>query len=246
VRLKKDFDIEVEFGHSLVSIHRKNSRYILTFQIAGGRTKEFSADKVILALPFGTLPGVEGLERLGLNEEKSESIFRTQIGYNSKVMLDMKTRVWEEGSRRAPKSSGKIFCDNSLRAQSYWDTSRSQRSKGERGILTSYLGGSPADQLPRDYSGMMLEDISRLYPNARSLAYGRPDLVVHKIWKTNPYSRGAYSCPAPGHYFDFLGSEGEPEIENTFALVGETADIEYQGFMNGAVRSAIAAARALA
>jgi monoamine oxidase len=242
-RLKKDYDVQINYGHRLVAIAKRG---LHTFELYfAGHPKPVRADKVILALPFATLRLVNGIEQLGLSQKKLQSILYCQIGTNSRAMVGFTERVWERGPNG--RSSGKIFCDDSLRSHGYWDGARAQREKGPAGIMTSYLGGNWGKKVPPGIERTIIEDMAKLYSFEKEREI-RNSFQEHVTvpWITNQFALGAYTCPAPNQYFQFIGSEATPELNNTFALASETADLEHQGFMNGAVRSGIKAAAALA
>ena len=63
-------------------------------------------------------------------------------------------------------------------------------------------------------------------------------------WPGHAWARGSYACYKPGQYAAFRGAEGEPVGHLYFA--GEHCAGEHQGFMEGALETGEAAARAIA
>ena len=60
-------------------------------------------------------------------------------------------------------------------------------------------------------------------------------------WTAHPWTHGSYSYWGPGHYTRFAGYEGVPE--GTIHFAGEHTSLNFQGYMEGAVRSGRRAAR---
>jgi monoamine oxidase len=68
-------------------------------------------------------------------------------------------------------------------------------------------------------------------------------LAARDAWETSPFQLGSYSFWRVGQYTRFAGAEGEPE--GTVFFAGEHTSIDFQGFMEGAVRSGERAAKEL-
>jgi len=64
-------------------------------------------------------------------------------------------------------------------------------------------------------------------------------------WPSNPLTLGSYTCYRPGQFTTIAGNEGKP-VGNLF-FAGEHANsfYEWQGFMEGAALSGVAAANAV-
>ncbi|MCC6621223.1 MAG: FAD-dependent oxidoreductase [Deltaproteobacteria bacterium] len=93
-----------------------------------------------------------------------------------------------------------------------------------------------------------LADLDRVWPGVQAAASRGADdqLVVRRgHWLPQPLSKGSYTCYRPGQFTGIAGLEGEPAGGLKFA--GEHADsfYEWQGFMEGACNSGIAAAQSL-
>jgi monoamine oxidase len=89
-----------------------------------------------------------------------------------------------------------------------------------------------------------LMDLDRVIPGARSRAQlvGGKRVVRRGHWVPQRYSRGSYTCYRPGQFTTVAGLEGQAAGALKFA--GEHTDsfYEWQGFMEGACNSGIAAA----
>jgi monoamine oxidase len=92
-----------------------------------------------------------------------------------------------------------------------------------------------------------LDDLDLTLPGVKSRAtrIGGELLVERGHWLVQKYSKGSYTCPQPGYFTTIAGLEGEPAGNLKFA--GEHADSFYswQGFMEGAALSGLAAATSI-
>jgi monoamine oxidase len=127
-----------------------------------------------------------------------------------------------------------------LPSQTQWDTSRAQ--PGQSGIITTFLGGSAAQDPGRGSVESILSDLDRISPGSRELYDGNQ---AQFRWAENPFVKGSYACPRPGQYTAIMGSAKEPELGGRLLFAGEHVSEKYQGYMNGAVETANAAAKAI-
>ena len=93
-----------------------------------------------------------------------------------------------------------------------------------------------------------LSDLDLVFPGAFAAARRdeRGRIVAHlEHWPSNPFSRGSYTCYLPKQFTSIAGNEGKP-IGNLF-FAGEHTDSfdSWQGFMEGAALSGLAAANAI-
>lgn len=94
----------------------------------------------------------------------------------------------------------------------------------------------------------MLTALDRVWPGARAAAARNPDgsyRVFRAHWQSQAFSRGCYVNYLPGQFTTIAGLEALPVGNLYFA--GEHADsfYEWQGFLEGAVRSGLTAARSI-
>lgn len=122
----------------------------------------------------------------------------------------------------------------------YFHSTRSQ--PGTAGILTSYAIGEKADVLAAQDDARRTEIITRdLIPlDSRAPALART--IKSYAWQRDPWSQGAYALYRPGQWFTLRPRLQTPHGKVLFA--GEHI-ADWQGFMEGAVVTGEAAARAL-
>jgi monoamine oxidase len=222
-----------QMRHALVAIARTEGGLQLTFEAPEGRV-EREHTHVILATPFTKLRTVEGLDALGLGEEKLRAIRELAYGDNSKLMVSTHTRPWASAEWPAP-SAGVFYTD---RAQLVWETSRGQA--GERGILTNFLQGqqdraAALADLRRGLGGMSAESAAALDESK----------TAFMVWARQPFALGSYSTVRVGQYTTLLEHTATPSEDGRIQFAGEHTSVDFMGFMNGAVESGERAAAAL-
>lgn len=201
----------------------------------GGQSLTIAAPHVILALPFTLLRSVTlGLE---LPPAKRRAIDELGYGTNAKLMLGFEKRLW----RAKYGTTGTVLTD--LPFQCTWETSRGQA--GEAGILTNFTGGRHGIELgDADASFQALHVVGALetlFPGLADARWASQDVRFH--WPSHPWSKGSYATYRPGQWTTIHGVEGERVKNLHFA--GEHCSLHSQGFMNGAIETGDAAARAI-
>lgn len=227
--IAKKLETSIETGRYLVSLKRSpGEQYVLTFGDGSGAMKEVKADIVLLTIPFSILRYVE---TNAFSTEKLEIINSLGYGNNSKIILGvMKERTkspWELTGH-----SGAMYSE--LNAQSGWESGPDQSRTDTS--YTVYLGGKRAD-LKHVTADDVLHDMDTIVPgfqkefNGTSKTFG---------WRDYKYSYGSYSVYCAGQWA-IQGLEGKPEGDVHFA--GEHCSKDYQGFMEGAAETGVAAAK---
>jgi monoamine oxidase len=222
----------VKLGHRLSALTEKApGKLELTFEVDGAERTE-TAEAVVLAIPFSTLRDVK--LSVPLSPVKKRAIAELHYGAASKVCVGITGKPW-----RALNSSGTVLSDSAF--PYCWDATRMQDS--EHGVITFFTGGTDGRLLGKVDDSMsraaMLEVLNRVFPGVRAAA--RPGEQVTVPWSDEPFAKGGYALYAPGQVTAFRGCEGEPEGRVFFA--GEHTSLEAQGYMEGAVRSGVKAAR---
>ncbi len=205
-----------------------------TFQ-SGATTSDVVADQVVLALPFTTLRLVD-LSGVTISPLHLQAIEEEPLGTNSKMFVQCDSRVWNAEHR-----DGNVFCDGVV--QGGWDPTIYQAGPagilaalpggadgqdwGPRYGLTSY-SGQPPDAMVRDY----LDNWDQLFPGVKQGYNGR----AYFVWSPgDPHILGAYSYLKVGQYTSFNGVQGRNE--NNLHFAGEQTSSNFQGYIEGALRS---------
>ncbi|MCS6897281.1 MAG: FAD-dependent oxidoreductase, partial [Nitrospira sp.] len=145
---------------------------------------------------------------------------------------------------------GTVYADLA-HVQTTWETNPS-RSTETRGVLTDYASGPRGANLT-SHDGQtevrrFLHDLEMIYPGVSGAvrnSQGR-SLVHLEHWPSQPLVKGSYTCYRPGQFTTIAGLEGIPVNNLFFAGEHTTSFYEWQGFMEGAALSGIAAADAIA
>jgi monoamine oxidase len=225
----------VRLGERLVALcARGHGRYTCTFA-SGHGCRDVHADHVVLALPFTRLREVE-LRGIELPPRQLRAIRHQPLGSNSKIQLQFSSRVWN-----ADGWTGNLYTDQIV--QGGWETTIDQRGMpgilialpggaegadiGRRYGLTSYYGPAPA-AMAADFADGFEAD----FPGARAAFNGK----AFYAWSSgDPHIGGAYSYLKVGQYTAFNGAQGSRHGNLHFG--GEHTSVDFQGYMEGALRS---------
>jgi monoamine oxidase len=225
----------VRLGERLIALRgRGHGRYACAFA-SGLRTREVHADHVVLALPFTKLREVE-LQGIELPPPQLRAIRHEPLGSNSKIQLQFSSRIWN-----ADGWTGNLYTDRIV--QGGWETTIDQPGKpgilvalpggaggadiGRRYALTSYDGPAPA-AMAADFLDCFETD----FPGVRAAFNGK----AFYAWSSgDPHIGGAYSYLKVGQYTAFNGIQGRRHGNLHFG--GEHTSVNFQGYMEGALRS---------
>jgi monoamine oxidase len=237
----------IRMGHQLVALERTNDASLtLTFATAEGSTR-VQCDCAILALPFSTLRHVD-YRQAGFDPLKQTAIERLGYGTISKLLLQFDTPYWYADGPWPRPHSGFLITD--LDIQTLWDASLGQ--SGSHGLLVDYTSGhlgaayapptayatSHDSAVIQTYAQSCLQQLERVFPGISAHYIGRAALSFPN---GDPYLLGSYSCWRVGQYTHFAGYERVRQGPVHFA--GEHCSVEFQGYMEGAAREGMRAAR---
>jgi monoamine oxidase len=226
----------IQVGMTLLAL-KKNSdgAYTCTFQKDAG-TVNVVADHVVLSLPFPQLKKVD-LTQAEFSKVKMLCINNYVLGTNAKLALQFNNRPWAN-----PDGFSGVCYTEPSSFQESWDATVSQ--KGPSGILERYPGGDAGGAhafpgaaahgvAPERYAQDFLNGVEAPFPGCQASYNGKAWL---DWWEQDPFIGGAYGCYRVGNYTQFAGIENVRQGNVHFC--GEATDLEFQGFMEGAVRSA--------
>jgi len=240
----------VHFEHRLVAL-RENSDRSYTCTFARDRAlMEFEADQVVLAIPFTTLREVD-LDHVHFSSLKRLAINTLPLGNNVKIQIQVDGSPW-----RRDNYNGDLLCGGA--PEGGWDGSFFENAKrqGATEIYVSLPGGREGQNLaakyglkfghyqgpaPLDLVTDTLSDLERTFPGITEAWRQGPRLAWVNDGNIQPQLLGAWSQYNIGQYTGFSGIEKEAEGNIHFA--GEQTSLEFQGYMEGAVRSGERAAR---
>jgi monoamine oxidase len=193
------------------------------------------ADHVVFALPFTRLREVE-LRGIELPPPQLRAIREEPLGTNAKIAMQFARRVWN-----ADHWTGNLYTDGIV--QGGWETTVDQ--PGKPGILIALPGGETGADIGRRYGLTCYEGpapqamtrdflacFDQSFPGAGAAYNGR----AYYSWSAgDPYTGGAYSYLKTGQYTAFNGIQGRRSGNLHFA--GEHTSVNFQGYMEGALRS---------
>lgn len=254
----------VHFGTELVRL-AKNAAGQFQLFFRGQATPEV-ADAVVLTLPFSVLRTVALDASLGLSADKVRAINTLGYGANAKTMVGFNGKPWlEQGG------VGLVYSDLP-NLQTTWETSYSRAvatsiltdySGGDRGRALQRPPPPPGststcnnchngpggfldiqDGVLQGQVDAFLTDLDRVYPGAKARAtkVGGKYVLARGHWITQRYSRGSYTGYLPGQFTGVAGLEGQSAGLLKFAGEHTNSFYEWQGFMEGACLSGLAAA----
>ncbi|MDK2744577.1 MAG: FAD-dependent oxidoreductase [Nitrospira sp. BO4] len=233
---------QVIYEARLVRVRRlSDGRIELTFQ-QGSRMVSVTHDAAVLAIPFTTLREVTLDPNLSLPPAQRDAIQGLGYGTNAKMMIGFSSRPWYTLG-----GNGTSYSDLPNH-QTTWETNPTMGSD-RRGILTDYSSGARGAGLNpaavQIEAQRFLQDLNRVYPGAigaATLAQGQ--YLGHlEHWPSNPLAKGSYTCYRPGQFTTMAGLEGVTAGNLFFAGEHANSFYDWQGFMEGAALSGIAAAQ---
>ena len=222
-RLAANLNGQINMGWELTAVAR-NTDGTWTLSFTNGRTVK--ADRVIIAIPFSILRGVN-LKKAQFEPRKLQAINELGMGTNSKMHVGFNNRFWRDLG-----CNGETYADTGY--QNTWEVSRGQA--GPTGILVDYTGGnigaSFGSGTPTSRAQQFLGQIEPLLPGATANWNGNATI---DFWTANPWTKGSYSYWKVGQYTGFAGMERAEQNGCHFA--GEHTSIDFQGYLQGGVET---------
>jgi monoamine oxidase len=193
-------------------------------------TEKFSADSCVFAAPSSVIQSIRFDPALPSAQEQAAE--ELEYGRIIKTQILCHNRFWVA-------ENFSLFSDET--SQQYFHTTQGQ--PGPRGILCSYSVGDRADVLASQTEARRQEivtrDLQAVSPEAATSVFA----TYAKAWQDDPYVHGAYAVYHPGQWPRVRQDLHRAHGKVLFA--GEHLSIESQGFMNGAIETGTAAAKAL-
>jgi monoamine oxidase len=186
--------------------------------------EKFKAKKVITTVPTSAVLGIDWAPKLP--EKQAEALRKLKYAQIMKLSAVFKKRVWD-------RDDFAVFTD-SIVDNIYHAT---QNQDGDKGVLTAYIVGENAGRLARMRKADQIQEFNEalrpLFGDVREYIES-----IHPVnWGDNPFSRGAYSVFHSG-YARQRRLMAEPHGNVYFAGEHLPKNFAYQGYMEGAIRSA--------
>lgn len=215
----------VKTGYNLKAINKGTADdYDLQFDQSGTKIT-VNARRVIVAIPFSILRLID--INVPMPPAKIKCINEIGYGNSSKFILGVTNKPWRSSGKQ-----GYTFTDLSFGCG--WDSSQMQSDK--EGSFTIFGGGDFSEAVfnsgDQKLTEQFLPDLNTIYPGMNK-AFNKKTLKF--CWKSNPYSKAAYSSFKIGQWSTIAGWEGVPVEQIYFA--GEHVSRDFQGYMNGAAQT---------
>jgi monoamine oxidase len=221
-RLAANLTGQIKMGYELTAVAR-NSDATWTLSFANGKTTK--VDRVIIAIPFTILRGVN-LKKAQFEPRKLQAINELGMGTNSKLHVGFNSRFWRDLG-----CNGETYADTGY--QNTWEVSRGQ--SGQTGLLVDYTGGNVGASFTgtaADHVPVFLDQIEPLLPGANAEWNHQATL---DYWTGYEWTQGSYSYWKVGQYTAFAGMERAEQNGCHFA--GEHTSIDFQGYLQGGVET---------
>lgn len=237
----------IQFEHRLSAIRKRpHGDYELRFATPGGtRTAYF--DRVVVAIPFIALRGVD-YGHAGFDSRKTSAIEELGYGMHTKLHVQFHGRPWTGNGAWPRPIDGQIWTDTGF--QDSVDFSLGQT--GRSGILERFTAGTAGliDTPPMPYarigdSPAVDRQVKRFFAQLDEIWPG-----ISRSWngkatfgnaQADTNIQASYSCWLVGQYTKFAGYERVRQGRVHFA--GEHCSVNNQGFMEGGAETGVAAAR---
>jgi len=197
------------------------------------------ADFCICTIPARALSSIKW--NPPLPDEHVEAANQLQYCRIAKTAVLYKTRFWEHGKYK-PSGGGYSWFTDGV-SDFCFDATQKQRGD-KRGIICSYAIGDKADDLanaePSELMKWITQDIARASGLDPEPLYDLAIDIEQQPWQQNPFTQGAYAYYRSGQWFTVHQTLQRSHLRVHFA--GEHLDEDWQGFMEGAVRTGEAAA----
>jgi monoamine oxidase len=237
----------IVFEQRLTALRRlAGGTYELTFATPAGTLRKVPADRVVLALPFIALRGVD-YASAGFDAAKSNAIDNLGYGYHTKLHLQFDKRAWMQAGPWPDPTTGQIW--TTLPVQTALDFTLGQR--GSDGLIEAFTGAAEAmrDTPPVPYARVtdspavrrhvraFFEQLDEIWPGVSKTWNGK---ATFGNAQADPNILASYSCWLVGQATTIAGHEAPPQGRVHFA--GEHTSVANQGFMEGGAESGYRAA----
>ncbi len=236
----------MQLGHRLEAIVRRaDGRIALEFATPGGIHTEV-VDKAIVTVPFSVLRRID-TSRAGFDARKRAAIQELGYGEHSKLIVQFDAPYWLDTGAWPGYGTGDLTYDGPF--MQTWDATRAQ--PGRSALLVDYAAAQQSAALrpplpyttsatPQTaaYGNAFVKELNVVWPGATRHHTGKATLS-HPMG--DPFARGSYSGWLVGQYTRFAGYERVRQGNVLFA--GEHCSVIFQGFMEGAAREGVRAAR---
>jgi monoamine oxidase len=234
-----DGSAEIKLGQEIVAIRRVDNQWEVD-AIVKGEKATYQFDYLLATIPYPVLRTIE-LTGAGLSAERMDAIESVEFTTDGKIHRVVK------GSHNPDSSASTTFSDDFIGAGAtdcWLDNRQEVPVEGKEQIRTHYLGCAD-DALVAAGSKELLLEASKTELDSQFVAGNHTGPAQLTTWHDEKFSRGAYSAWGPGE-MERLEAGLKTRVEEDpvgFYSAGEAQDKEYNGYMEGAIRSGREAAQ---
>lgn len=214
-------------NHAVSAVSQDANGVVVT---AAGQT--FTADYAVVTVPSTVLNRIHFTP--ALPADKQAAADNLNYGSHTKVLMQYSKRFWLDLG---------IGGDTLSDTQIGWTWESTERQGGDGGILIAYSSGSYTDQQIAWTDDAIiqnrLQQVEQMYPGSSQYFVDAAVYAYHR----QEWTMGGFAAYAPGQVMQYWGVFVEPAGRVYFA--GEHTDDEHIGFIEGAVRSGLRAAKQL-
>ena len=226
--LKNDKNLEIEFyTNSPISEISENENGVnLRIEL---ETKTY--DHVISTVSLGAYKNLLQINHPNISDNQVDFLQNFPMGTNAKLFMIFSEKWWDDTKNMDFITEDYIIWLNHD-DKIYSDKNNNSHS------LTVYVGGSKVQDLSNGaiHEGEILANLVAAYPGKNISDYFI-ESFVGDIWEAMPHFHGSYSgVPENKKEHLYVGME-ETHIGSHIHFAGEAWNVDFQGYMEGAVRS---------
>lgn len=192
--------------------------------------EKFEADQLICTAPTFAVKKIKW--EPALPADMSQAMDELQYARINKNPILFKNRFWKDESFDLLTDTPNHYLYHATKNQ-----------LSDKGVLISYTIGDKAaviaNQSDEWKADMLQQNLSPFFGDVRSLI----EKQANYYWGEDEYSKGAYAIYGKGQWFGLQPVLSRPFLHTRFA--GEHLDEDWQGFMEGAINTGEAAAKAI-
>ena len=206
---------DIRLNTPIVKIKKIDNQYQLT--TSSNTTHDYQF--IIMTIPFQVYDQIDYAEAQ-FDVIKQQVIQTAKLGCCTKFAVQFREKFWDTES---------FYMTNQHQSMFVYQPDKTKP------FLIFYLAGNRAKTI--DSVTELFDELKKIYPK-----FDQSSIIINMDtfdWTNCEWCRGAYSTYLTGQYTTIVGKEYD--WSNNCSFVGENCDIEFQGYMNGAVLTANAA-----
>src|ERR1051325_5478057 len=191
---------------------------------------------VVLAIPPTVWKGVE------ITDGGKKVDLATEVGMIGmcpavKNFSDVKQRFWVKEKRAAPSGGSPTIGQ-------VWEGTDNQTRVAGQGVVLSVFAGPLVRDVPTGWRVPRADEIEKGLAQLYRGYTGNRNKSLYSNWTKVPFIKSGYASPRPGEIFK-IGRKFIPPFHKRLFFAGEHTQMDFFGYMEGALLSGLRAAEAL-